>query len=87
MSENPVEAFSALAAQAQQLGANLLEAARPARFEYKLVAWEDVNVLAAEGWELQAADVASLRFVMGRRRGAADEAEAMLRKLGGPSHA
>lgn len=81
MSE-PIDPFAAmmgsLAAQAQQLGAQITEASRPVTWEYKLVSWDEVNPLARDGWELKGMDVGALRFVMGRQRGAADEAADML---------
>jgi len=66
-----------------QFGAMAGEAMQPDRFEYAMVQWSDVNRLAADGWELRAADIRLTQFVMARKLGAADEARALLERLTG----
>lgn len=54
------------------------EASMKPRYQYEMVHWGQVNQLAAEGWELRAANIELTRFVMARQLGAADEAAAVL---------
>lgn len=61
-----------------QLGASFAEAVREPRYEYRIVPWDEVDPLAADGWELRAAHVELTRFVMARKLGPADEAAAVL---------
>lgn len=76
--------MSMLTQGAGQLGALIGEAMRPEIFAYELVGWDRVNVLAADGWQVQGAIPLvpdfphGIAFVMCRKRGPADEAAEML---------
>lgn len=88
MSEPDPFAFDLMGAL-RQAQAQLLEAARPPRFEYEQVPWEQVNEYARDGWMLAPVigpipDVQSKAwlFIMQRQLGAADEAADMLKEAG-----
>lgn len=77
--ESPADvAMKNLVSMAGRMTAGLAEATRTPVWEYRIVGWDEVNRLAREGWEMRAADIALLRFLMCRKLGPADEAERLL---------
>lgn len=77
--QDPSKALDGLLSMAQRMGAQVMEAAREPRWEYRIVFWDDVNPLARAGWELLATDLTLTRFLMARKLTAADEAADLLK--------